>query len=210
MSGRAGKDVYIKVPVGTTVYDAETEKIIVDILSVGQEFVICKGGKGGYGNAFFKSSFNKVPTLHENGDLGETKEILLKIRYIADVGIVGFPNAGKSTLINLISNAKPKIANYQFTTITPVLGVVKNKGKELIFADMPGLIKGASSGKGLGHEFLKHIERCYVLIHLVSLDPNDNEDVLLSIKQINDELKKYSKILLNKNIILVASKADTE
>jgi GTP-binding protein len=209
-SGKGGKNIYVHVPLGTTVYDSITKKVLMDILESGQKFIVCKGGRGGHGNAFFKSSFNRVPTLHERGDLGEEKTIELKIRYMADVGLIGLPNAGKSTLISQISNAKPKIANYQFTTLTPVLGMTKIKDKELVFEDVPGLIEGASSGKGLGHEFLKHIERCYALIHLISLSPEDNNDIIDAYVTIQNELKEYGKGLENKPIFLVGNKIDVD
>jgi GTP-binding protein len=207
-TGHAGKDVYVNLPLGTAVYDGATNELIVDLLETGQTFVICEGGKGGKGNAFFKSSFNRAPTLHENGDLGEVKTVVLKLKYIADVGLVGLPNAGKSTLVGKISNAKPKIGNYQFTTIIPSLGIVERNNVKIVVADLPGLIEGAAEGKGLGHEFLKHIERCSILIHLISLNPQDYEDVVQAYKIINRELKKYSKSLLDKPIIVVANKSD--
>jgi GTP-binding protein len=179
-------------------------------LKSGETFTICEGGKGGRGNAFFKSSFNRAPTLHENGDLGEVKIVKLKLRYIADVCLIGLPNAGKSTFVGKISNAKPKVANYQFTTLVPVLGIVKIKDENLVFADMPGLIKGASEGKGLGHEFLKHIERCQIFIHLISMDNFDNKDVVQAYQTINSEIEKYKRELIDKPIIVVANKKDLE
>jgi GTP-binding protein len=201
---------YIKLPLGTSIYDSDTNELLADILESGQTYVVCQGGKAGHGNAFFKSSFNRAPTLYENGDAGEEKNITLKLRFLADVGLVGLPNAGKSTLVNQISNAKPRIANYQFTTLIPVLGVVNIKDHKLVFADMPGLIEGAAKGKGLGHDFLKHIERCQIFIHLISLNPIDSDDVVKSYKIVTNELKKYSKELLKKPIIIVANKIDTE
>jgi GTP-binding protein len=195
---------------GTSVYDPKTNGLICDILESGQTFIICEGGKGGRGNAFFKSSFNRAPTLHENGDLGQERNIKLKLRYIADVCLIGLPNAGKSTFISQISNARPKIANYQFTTLIPVLATVKIKNDNLVFADMPGLIEGASDGKGLGHEFLKHIERCQIFIHLISMNQNDNEDVINAYKIINSELEKYDQALIGKPIIVVANKNDID
>lgn len=164
-TGRNGQDYLIKVPLGTSVYDFDTNELITDILKSGQTYEICKGGKGGRGNAFFKSSFNKAPTLFENGDIGEERKVFLKLKYVADVGIIGFPNAGKSSLVTALTNARPRIANYQFTTLVPILGTTKINDKDIVFADIPGLIEGASEGKGLGHDFLKHIERCQILIH---------------------------------------------
>jgi GTP-binding protein len=209
-SGKNGATCYMHVPIGTSIYDANTNELIVDILRDKQEFVICQGGKGGKGNAAFKSSFNKVPTLHENGDLGEEKNVILKLRYIADVGLLGLPNAGKSTFISKVSNAKPKIANYQFTTLVPNLGSVKHSNRNIVFADIPGLIEGASEGKGLGHEFLKHIERCDVLIHLVSLNPDDNEEPYQAYKTILNELELYEHKLIKKPMYIVANKSDLD
>jgi GTP-binding protein len=182
--------------------------LIADILESGQTFVLCEGGKGGKGNCFFKSSFNRAPTLHENGDKGQETRVNLQLRYIADIGMVGLPNAGKSTFIGQVSNAKPKVANYQFTTLVPVLGIVNIHDKKIVFSDLPGLIEGASEGKGLGHEFLKHVERCHILIHLISLSKMDNEDVTSAYQVINDELKKYDTSLISKPIIVVANKND--
>jgi GTP-binding protein len=207
-TGKSAKPTYLNLPLGTSVYDVTNKELLVDILTSGQTYIVCHGGKGGHGNAFFKSSFNKAPTIHENGDLGETRTINLKLKYMADVGIIGLPNAGKSTLIGSISNAKSKVANYQFTTLTPVLGKVKIQQDELVFADIPGLIAGAAQGKGLGHEFLKHIERCHVLIHLISLSSVDNPDIVEAYKTIVNELQHYDQTLIKKPIITVANKID--
>jgi GTP-binding protein len=207
--GKGGKDEYVHVPVGTTIYDSTGNKVIIDILQNGQVYLLCKGGKGGHGNAFFKSSKNRIPALYERGDYGQVCEVIMKIRFCADIGIIGLPNAGKSTLISNISNAKTKIGNYQFTTLTPVLGTVNYKNKSLIFEDVPGLIEGASEGKGLGFDFLKHIERCYVLIHLISLSSFDNPDIVASYKTITKELVKYHDIFKNKPIIIVGNKTDS-
>lgn len=207
-TGKGAKDTYINVPLGTSVYDEKTNELICDILESGQTYTICEGGKGGRGNAFFKSSFNRAPTLHENGDMGEEKYVIFKLRYIADVCLIGLPNAGKSTFVGQISNAKPKVANYQFTTLVPVLGIVKIHNDNLVFADMPGLIEGASEGKGLGHEFLKHIERCQIFIHLISMNDDDNHDVIKAYNVINSELEKYNRELIGKPIVIVANKKD--
>ncbi|GHU33877.1 hypothetical protein FACS1894166_10360 [Bacilli bacterium] len=180
----------------------------MDILTTGQTYTICEGGKGGRGNAFFKSSFNRTPTLYENGDIGQERNVIMKLKYIADIGLVGLPNAGKSTFVGQVSGAKPRVANYQFTTLIPVLGVCNIHEEKIVFADMPGLIEGAAGGKGLGHEFLKHIERCKILIHLVSLNPEDNEDAGKAYKVIANELKQYSSALLDKPIVLIANKTD--
>jgi GTP-binding protein len=209
-TGKGGECTYVKLPLGTSIYNAKTNELIADILEPGQTFVICEGGKGGRGNTFFKSSFNRAPTLHENGDKGQEMDVVLKLRYIADIGMVGLPNAGKSTFIGQVSNAKPRVANYEFTTLTPVLGVVNLHDKKIVFSDLPGLIEGASEGRGLGHEFLKHIERCHILIHLVSLNSVDNVDVVKAYQTINDELEKYDSSLMNKPIIIVANKIDVD
>lgn len=207
-TGRNGEAKLIKVPVGTTITNLLTNDVIVDLIHDGQQFVICHGGKGGRGNAAFKSPSLRAPAMFENGDLGETLEIKLELKYLANVGIVGFPNAGKSTLISKLSNAKPKIANYQFTTLVPVLGIVNYNDARLVFADVPGLIENASEGYGLGHHFLRHVERCEILIHLISLSAFDHDDVIIAYEQIMHELKKYSQLLLNKKMIIVANKKD--
>jgi len=211
MSGRNGQDKLLKVPVGTQIFNKKTGELIVDVLKNGQEYIIAHGGIGGHGNAFFKSSFNKAPTLYENGDKGESLEVEMKLKFIADLGLVGLPNAGKSSLISVLSNARPKIANYQFTTLTPILGTMNiSKAKSLVIADIPGLIEGASEGVGLGFDFLKHIERCHVLIHVISLDPIDHEDIVQAYETINNELNKYNKLLLKKQQLIVANKTDVE
>ncbi len=208
MHGKNGDDVRIKVPVGTMIYDKKDNKLICDIQQHGQEEIICHGGLGGHGNFHFKSGFNKAPSLYELGDLGETKECYLVLKHLADVGIIGLPNAGKSTFISKISNAKPKIGNYQFTTLNPILGIVNYNERKIVFADIPGLIEGASEGLGLGHHFLKHIERSKLLIHLISMDEMDNIDPILSYETIQKELANYSPDLLTKKMIIVANKMD--
>ncbi|MGL4948417.1 MAG: GTPase ObgE [Mycoplasma sp.] len=208
MIGKNGDDVYVRVPVGTVVYDVETDKQIVDISESGQRFVICKGGLKGHGNFHFKSGLNKAPSMYEWGDIGEVKECRLVLKHIADIGIVGLPNAGKSTLISQISAAKPKTANYQFTTLTPILGTIFIDNEKVIFADIPGLIEGASEGHGLGHDFLRHIERTSVLIHLVSMDDEDALDPFESYETIMKELGAYSKELIKKPMLIVANKMD--
>ncbi len=208
MHGRSAEDVIVQVPVGTVVYDIETNEQICDISEDGQEFIICRGGKGGFGNFHFKSGVNKCPSLFELGDLGEKKECRLVLKHIADIGIVGLPNAGKSTFISCISSAKPKTANYQFTTLIPVLGTIYINNRKIIFADIPGLIEGASEGLGLGHDFLKHIERTSVLIHMISMDSDDAIDPYESYCTIMKELKNYSVALAQKPMIIVANKMD--
>lgn len=210
MHGKNAEDIILQVPIGTIVYDNLTNEIIADIKEHGQTVMICKGGKGGFGNFHFKSGMNKNPTLFENGDKGEEKECKLVLKHIADIGIVGLPNAGKSTFISKISAAKPKTANYQFTTLVPVLGVVYKNNKKIIFADIPGLIEGASQGLGLGHDFLKHIERTSILVHIVSMDENDAVDPYESYVTIMNELKSYSPELIKKPMIVVANKMDAK
>ena len=209
MHGRNAEDVYIKVPLGTIVYDAKTHEVIADILEDKKSYLIARGGQGGHGNFHFKSSFNKAPTLYELGELGEEFELELELKEIADIGIVGLPNAGKSTLISKLTNAKPKIGDYQFTTLVPILGIWNIDDHKIIIADIPGLIEGAAEGVGLGHEFLRHIERCRFLIHLVSLaDVDHPEGIEKSYKTIMDELKKYNQALVHKKMLLVVNKAD--
>lgn len=209
MHGRNAEDVYIKVPLGTTVTNLKTNEVIADITIDNKKYLIAEGGLGGHGNAFFKSGFNKAPTLYERGEKGEELELLLELKELADIGLIGLPNAGKSTIISKLTNAKPKIANYQFTTLVPILGAIHNGDQKIIIADIPGLIEGASEGVGLGHEFLKHIERCKILAHVVSLDEDDNPDILYAIDTIFNELKKYNESLINKKMILIANKSDT-
>ncbi len=204
--GANGKDTIIRVPLGTVITNIDTGEKICDIIENNQQVTICYGGKGGHGNAYFKSSFNKAPNLFEKGEIGERVNAFFELKYVADIGIIGYPNAGKSTLINSISNSKAKVANYQFTTLNPILGVVKRGDRSLTFADIPGLIEGASLGVGLGHDFLKHIERCKVLIHLVSSLEDDNENIINAYETINSELKKYDSNILDKKIFVAISK----
>ena len=208
--GANGANKIIKVPLGTSVLDIDENKVIIDITKHGQKFLICTGGKGGYGNAHFKSSFNKTPKLFERGDIGSKKRIFLELKYLSDVGIIGIPNAGKSTLISVISSAKPKIAPYKFTTINPILGVVTKDEKKITFADIPGLIEGAANGAGLGLEFLKHVERCTILVHLVSGSLIDNESSVESYEMVNNEIKKYNLDINKKTIFVAVSKEDEE
>ena len=207
--GANGEDYTIRVPLGTIIYDYHTGDIICDIIESNQEYIICYGGKGGHGNAHFKSSYNKAPNLFEKGEKGQRKKVILEMKYIADVGIIGYPNAGKSTLINTISNTKAKTANYQFTTLNPILGTIKDENnKSIVFADIPGLIEGASEGIGLGFDFLKHIERCHILIHLISCNDDDNVNIIDAYNNINSELKKYDESILNKKIFIALSKSE--
>lgn len=206
-SGKYGKDLIIPIPVGTIVKDAETDEIICDLETPEQEFVIAKGGSGGWGNERFKSSTNQTPRYANPGTPGEEFEVVLELKLLADVGLVGFPNAGKSTLISVISSAKPKIADYPFTTLIPNLGVVKiGEYESFVVADIPGLIEGASDGKGLGIQFLKHVERTGLLVFLIDIntfDPVADYEVL------RNELEKYNPEMALKRRIICFSKSDS-
>jgi len=207
--GKKGKDLIIKVPVGTVVKDAETGEILADLTKDGERVVVAKGGRGGRGNAAFKTSTRQTPDFAEEGEKGEERWIELELKLLADIGIIGFPNAGKSTLISVLSHAKPKIADYPFTTLTPVLGVMElDRGKSVVLADIPGLIEGASKGEGLGHEFLRHIERTKALIHLIDISDFREREPEEAFEIINKELKEYSPELLNKPQIVVGNKID--
>ncbi|CAF0796935.1 unnamed protein product [Didymodactylos carnosus] len=200
-----------KIPPGTTVTDQATGEIIADLLIDGQHCLLAKGGKGGRGNASFLSSINKAPSFFERGDRGEHLTIVLELKLLADVGLVGKPNAGKSTLLTMISRARPKIAPYPFTTVIPVLGTVYlSEKRTFLMADLPGLIENAAEGAGLGHEFLRHIERCRCLLQLVSMDPQDSEDPYLDYKTIQTEIKAYGQGIEQKPLVIVASKLDVE
>lgn len=207
--GKDGEDLILKVPVGTIVKDAQTGELLADLVEDGQKVVVAKGGKGGKGNAAFKTATNQAPTNAEPGEKGEERWIELELKLLADIGIVGFPNAGKSTLISVLSNAKPKIADYPFTTLSPVLGVLQLDVDEfVVLADIPGLIEGASEGAGLGHEFLRHIERTKFLIHLIDVSDFAERDWRQSYEVINRELENYSLELSKKPQIVVANKID--
>ena len=204
-TGRGGDSLYLKVPIGTQVFEEDNKTLIFDFKEENEEFVAATGGRGGFGNTKFKSSTNRAPKKFTKGIKGEEFWIWLQLKTIADIGIIGQPNAGKSSLLASITSATPKIANYKFTTINPNLGVALYDNKEITLADIPGLIEGAHSGSGLGIKFLKHIERCKTLLHLIDV----NEDNLISIyKQIRNELKKYSKELVKKNELIVFNKID--
>lgn len=210
MHGADGQDKVIKVPLGTIVKNIETGKIVADMTNVGQRSVICKGGIGGRGNFHFKSSRNTAPDYAEKGELGEEFEAIVELKLLADVGLVGFPSVGKSTILSVVSSAKPEIADYPFTTLTPKLGLVSvNDGRSFVMADLPGLIEGAAQGKGLGHDFLKHIERCRVLIHVLDMS-NTGRDVIEDYKIINNELGSYQYRLLQRPQIIVANKMDED
>ena len=205
-TGKSGEDIIIEVPRGTLILEEDNEEVIIDIIEKDQNITILKGGNGGFGNSHFKNSENQTPRNANEGETGKEKWIWLRLTLIADVGLVGLPNAGKSTFVSTVSKASPKIADYPFTTIHPVLGIVKYMDKDFVIADIPGLIEGAHEGKGLGDRFLGHIERCNILLHLV--DAND-EDIINSWKTVRNEIKSYSKELSLKNEIVVLSKSDT-
>lgn len=205
--GRGGKDLFIKVPLGTVVKDPENDKIIADFTEHEQTALVAKGGRGGRGNARFATSQKRAPQFCEPGEPGIERDLELELKLIADVGLLGMPNAGKSTLISVVSSAKPKIADYPFTTLIPHLGVVKKpSGDGFVVADIPGLIEGASEGIGLGHEFLRHVERCRFLIHVVDIT---QEQPLENYKKINNELKKHSERLSNLYQIVALNKIDS-
>ena len=204
-SGRNGKDLFLKVPVGTQVFEEDNNTLIEDLKKIGQKIIVAQGGKKGLGNVRFKSSTNRAPRKKTEGAKGETFWIWLQLKVIADVGIIGMPNAGKSSLLSVLTKAKPKIANYPFTTLDPNLGVTNYSDKEVTLADIPGLIEGAHEGTGLGDKFLKHIERCKSLVHLIDIT---NEDILENYLKIRKELSKYSNSLLKKKEIIVFNKID--
>ena len=204
-TGKSGEDLILKVPLGTQVFEEDNKTLIFDFIKIGEEFVAAAGGKGGLGNTRFKSSTNRAPRKFTKGASGEEFIIWLQLKTIADIGIIGLPNAGKSSLLAAITNANPKIANYQFTTLNPNLGVASYDDKEVTIADIPGLVEGAHKGIGLGTQFLKHIERCKSLLHLIDIT---NEDLKKSYKQIKDELKNYSSKLAQKKELIVLNKTD--
>ncbi len=205
--GKNAPDLVIKVPVGTVVYDDDTGRILADISDEIPQ-VIALGGKGGKGNAHFATSTRQVPKFAKPGFKGDSYNLRLELKLIADVGLVGFPNVGKSTLISVVSAAKPKIANYHFTTLTPVLGVVKAKGESFVMADIPGLIEGASEGVGLGHEFLRHVERCRLIVHVVDVSGSEGRDPKEDFEVISKELKSFNEELSNAPMIVAANKSD--
>lgn len=209
--GKKGDDLIIKVPVGTLVREANSEVIIKDLNKDGEEYIIAKGGRGGRGNVHFKNSIRQAPRFAELGRSGQEIEVIFELKILADVGLVGLPNVGKSTLISVISKARPKIANYHFTTIDPNLGVVNiDSERSFIVADIPGLIEGASDGSGLGHDFLKHVERCRVLVHLVDISGIEGRNPIEDFKMINEELKLYNEKLAQKPMIIAMNKSDLD
>ncbi len=208
MHGAGGEDLIISVPPGTLVKDPETGKIIKD-MSGCEPYVLCKGGRGGWGNRHFATPTRQIPRFAKGGTRGEEREVLLELKMLADVGLIGFPNVGKSSIISRISAAKPKIANYHFTTLSPSLGVVQaGEGKGFVAADIPGLIEGASDGLGLGHEFLRHVDRCRLLLHVVDISGLEGRDPISDIEIINAELARYDAGLASRPQIIVANKCD--
>lgn len=209
MAGLGGEDLIIPVPPGTLIYDAEHNILLADLETPGKQIVVAKGGKGGRGNWHFKSSTNQAPRYAEPGGEGQQRRLKLELKLIADVGLVGMPNAGKSTLLRAISAARPKVADYPFTTLDPQLGIVELPGyRRIVVADIPGLIEGAQHGAGLGHAFLKHIERTKTIVHLLDMYPMDGSDPVQNYKTIRAELEAFSPILANKREVIAANKMD--
>ena len=207
-TGKNGTDLVLKVPRGTVIRDAETQEIIQDI-SGDEPFILCRGGRGGWGNQHFATPTRQVPRFAKAGYPGETREVILELKLLADVGLVGFPNVGKSTLLSVVSRAQPKIANYHFTTLFPNLGVVYvEEGVSFVMADIPGIIEGAADGAGLGHDFLRHIDRCRLLIHVVDVSGSEGRDPVEDFQAINEELRQYSPELASRKMIVAANKVD--
>ena len=209
MHGKSGGDVVLLVPRGTIIRDADTGKIIFDMAKA-DEFIVAKGGRGGWGNRHFATPTRQIPRFAKSGTKGEERELLLELKMLAEVGLIGFPNVGKSSILSRISAAKPKIANYHFTTLSPNLGVVPvREGRGFLMADIPGLIEGAADGAGLGHDFLRHVDRCRLLLHVVDIAGTDGRDPLDDIDKIDLELERYSATLAQRPQILVANKIDS-
>lgn len=207
--GKSAEDLIVKVPPGTIVMDAETKKVIADLVHHGQRAVIAKGGRGGRGNIRFATPANPAPEIAEKGEPGEEREVILELKLLADVGLVGYPSVGKSTLLSVVSRAKPKIADYHFTTLVPNLGVVEtDDGRSFVMADLPGLIEGAHQGVGLGHQFLRHIERTKVIVHVIDMSGSEGRDPYEDYLTINEELEQYNLRLLERPQIIVANKMD--
>lgn len=207
-SGKRGENLIIKVPRGTVVKDAETEAVIHD-MSDSEDFVLCKGGRGGWGNKHFATPTRQIPRFAKAGLPGEEHEVILELKLLADVGLVGFPNVGKSTLLSVTSNAHPKIANYHFTTLYPNLGVIYvEEGVSFVMADIPGIIEGAAEGAGLGHDFLRHIDRCRLIVHVVDVSGSEDRDPIADFEKINRELAEYSADLAARPMIVAANKTD--
>ena len=209
MHGRKSKDLYLKVPPGTVIRDTDTGEVLADLVEHEQEVIVARGGRGGRGNCRFATPSNPAPEIAENGEPGEERNLTLELKLMADVGLVGFPSVGKSTLLSITSTAKPKIADYHFTTLAPNLGVVETKDhRSFVMADLPGLIEGASQGVGLGHQFLRHIERTKVIVHVIDMSATDGRDPYEDYKVINAELGEYNMRLLERPQVVVANKMD--
>ncbi|RNC29929.1 MAG: GTPase Obg [Candidatus Dichloromethanomonas elyunquensis] len=208
MHGKSASDLILRIPSGTIIKDEASGEILADVTRHGQQVIIVKGGRGGRGNARFMSNTNKAPTVAERGEPGEERWLLLELKLLADVGLVGFPNVGKSTLISRVSAARPKIADYHFTTLVPNLGVVKVEDESFVMADIPGIIEGAHAGAGLGHEFLRHIERTRLLLHILDIAGSEERDPIQDFQIINRELKEYSPALAERPMIVVPNKMD--
>ncbi len=207
-TGKDGEDLIIRVPRGTVIRDAETGEIIQD-MSQTDRFVLCRGGRGGWGNQHFATPTRQVPRFAKAGLPGQSRDVVLELKLLADVGLVGFPNVGKSTLLSVVSRAQPKIANYHFTTLFPNLGVVYvEEGVSFVMADIPGIIEGAAEGAGLGHDFLRHIDRCRLLVHVVDVSGSEGRDPVADFEAINEELRQYSPELASRRMIVAANKAD--
>lgn len=209
VTGKSGEDLYVKVPRGTVVRDSETGKLIADLSKEGQTELILPGGRGGKGNSHFATSTRQAPRFAQDGEKGIEKEVILELKLLADVGLIGFPSVGKSTILSRVTSARPKIADYHFTTLEPNLGVVKTEyGDSFVLADIPGIIEGASEGIGLGLRFLRHIERTRLLLHVIDVSGSEGRNPIEDFKVINKELKKYSEKLSTRKQILVANKSD--
>ena len=209
MHGRKSKDLYLKVPPGTVIRDTDTGEVLADLVEHEQEVIVARGGRGGRGNCRFATPSNPAPEIAENGEPGEERNLTLELKLMADVGLVGFPSVGKSTLLSITSKAKPKIVDYHFTTLAPNLGVVETKDhRSFVMADLPGLIEGASQGVGLGHQFLRHIERTKVIVHVIDMSATDGRDPYEDYKVINAELGEYNMRLLERPQVVVANKMD--
>ena len=204
--GKNAEDIIIEVPVGTTIKDADTDEFLVDLAEENSEVVLLKGGKGGLGNTHFKTSTRQAPYFAQPGIKGEEKNLILELKLLADVGLVGFPNAGKSTFLSVVSEAKPKIANYPFTTLVPQLGIVNHRDKNFVLADLPGIIEGASEGKGLGLRFFRHIERNKILLLLIDASSENTYSTFLSLRE---EIKNYSEVVFDKPFFVVITKIDS-
>ena len=207
--GKSGEDLYIKVPRGTVVRDSETGKLIADLSKEGQCELILPGGRGGKGNSHFATSTRQAPRFAQDGEKGIEKEVILELKLLADVGLIGFPSVGKSTILSMVTSARPKIADYHFTTLEPNLGVVKTEfGDSFVLADIPGIIEGASEGTGLGLRFLRHIERTRLLLHVIDVSGSEGRNPVDDFNTINKELRKYSEKLSTRKQIIVANKID--